>query len=63
MGFFMGIFNLSVVLPQLVSSFVLGSYIQSADNKSVIYIISGISLAVSAVLWLLVKEKKTESLR
>ncbi len=57
MGFFMGIFNLSVVLPQLVSSFVLGSYIQSAHNKSIIYIISGIALAVSALLWLLVKEE------
>jgi Na+/melibiose symporter-like transporter len=57
MGFFMGIFNLSVVLPQLVASLVLGYYIQNADDKTIIYLISGISLAISAVLWLLVKEK------
>ncbi|MFA6999271.1 MAG: MFS transporter [Victivallaceae bacterium] len=57
MGFFMGIFNLSVVLPQLVASLVLGFFIQNAEDKSIIYLISGISLAISAVLWLLVKEK------
>jgi MFS family permease len=57
MGFFMGIFNLSVVLPQLVASLVLGFFIQKSDDKSIIYLISGISLAISAVLWLLVKEK------
>ncbi|HZK06949.1 MAG TPA: MFS transporter [Bacteroidales bacterium] len=57
MGFFMGIFNLSVVLPQLVASLVLGFFIKNADDKSIIYLISGISLAISAVLWLLVKEK------
>jgi len=58
MGFFMGIFNLSVVLPQLVSSFVLGKVIQDADNKSIVFLICGICLAISAVLWILVKEKK-----
>ena len=63
MGFFMGIFNLSVVLPQLISSFVLGSVIQNADNKSVVYFISGITLAVSAFLWAWVKEKKSRSLK
>lgn len=57
MGFFMGIFNLSVVLPQLVSSFVLGSVIQNAGNKSIVFLISGISLGLSAILWLLVKER------
>ncbi|NCC72383.1 MAG: MFS transporter [Sphingobacteriia bacterium] len=57
MGFFMGIFNLSVVLPQLVSSFVLGSVIQNAGDKGMVYLISGISLAVSAFLWFFVNEK------
>jgi MFS family permease len=59
MGFFMGIFNLSVVLPQLVSSFVLGTVIQDAENKSIVFLISGICLAISAMLWVLVKEKRT----
>jgi len=59
MGFFMGIFNLSVVLPQLIASFVLGSVIQHAENKSMVYLISGIALAISAALWILVREKST----
>jgi maltose/moltooligosaccharide transporter len=56
MGLFMGIFNLSVVLPQLVASLVIGKFIQSAPDKSLIFIVSGVSLAVSAALWLMVKE-------
>jgi MFS family permease len=57
MGFFMGIFNLSVVLPQLIVSLVLGYYIQEASDKNLIFIISGTTLAISAILWLFVKEK------
>lgn len=56
MGFFMGIFNLSVVLPQLVSSFFIGKVIQQAEDKNMVFIISGVSLAVSALLWILVKD-------
>ncbi len=57
MGLFMGIFNLSVVLPQLVSSLGLGIVIQNAESKTIVYLISGISLGISALLWILVKER------
>ncbi len=57
MGLFMGLFNLSVVLPQLLASG-LGKFIQNQNSPSVIFIISAISLAISAVLWLFVKEQK-----
>ena len=56
MGFFMGIFNLSVVLPQLLSSLLIGSVIRHMKDKSIVFIISGISLAISAALWILVKD-------
>ena len=58
MGFFMGIFNLSVVLPQLIVSLVLGYFIQEADDKNLIFIISGTTLTLSAILWIFVKESK-----
>ena len=58
MGFFMGIFNLSVVLPQLLVSLLVGKFILDAENKNIIFIISGISLALSALFWLLVKEQR-----
>lgn len=57
MGLFMGIFNLSVVIPQLLVSLVLGGIIQAAANKSIIFIISAITLGISAILWTFVKER------
>jgi ABC-type dipeptide/oligopeptide/nickel transport system permease subunit len=57
MGFFMGIFNLSVVIPQLVSSLLLGVIIKHAMDKSIIFVISGISLAISAFLWIFVTDE------
>ncbi|MGE5798121.1 MAG: MFS transporter [Ignavibacteria bacterium] len=56
MGFFMGIFNLSVVIPQLIVSLFFGTIIKDAVDKNIIFIISGVSLAISAILWLMVKE-------
>lgn len=58
MGFFMGIFNLSVVLPQLFASLVLGYFVQNSPDKNIIFIISGAGLAVSSLLWWMVKEPK-----
>ena len=58
MGLFMGLFNLAVVLPQLVASFGVGQAVSKTDDKSLIFIISTFTLAVSAILWFLVREKK-----
>ncbi|HNW89145.1 MAG TPA: MFS transporter [Bacteroidales bacterium] len=58
MGLFMGIFNLSVVIPQLIVSLFIGGFIQAAENKVLIFIISAVSLTISGFLWLLVKEQK-----
>jgi maltose/moltooligosaccharide transporter len=57
-GFFMGIFNLSVVLPQLLVSLFVGTIIKNAVDKNIIFIISGVSLALSALFWTMVKEKR-----
>ena len=55
MGYFMGLFNLSVVLPQLATT-VVGYILKDALDKSVLFMICGGCLAVSSVLWLLVRE-------
>lgn len=60
MGLFMGLFNLSVVLPQLVASS-LGGFIDGRADKTTIFIISAIALGISAILWLFVKESKKAS--
>lgn len=57
MGLYMGLFNLSVVIPQLIASS-LGKWIDQAANKDMIFVISAITLGISAALWLLVKEKQ-----
>ncbi len=58
MGFFMGMFNLSIVIPQLIVSTFFGKVIENSLDKNIVFLISGISLAISAVLWLTVKEQK-----
>ena len=56
MGLFMGLFNLAVVLPQLVASFGVGQAVSASPDKSLIFIISTITLAISGALWFFVKE-------
>jgi MFS family permease len=56
MGLYMGLFNLSVVLPQLVASLGVGEAVSAAADKSLIFIISCVTLGVSALLWFFVKE-------
>ncbi len=56
MGLYMGLFNLSVVLPQLVVSLGVSLAVSRAEDKSIIFLISAIALALSAVAWLLVKD-------
>jgi len=56
MGLYMGLFNLSVVLPQLVASLGIGEYISNAPDKNVIFLICAGSVIFSAISWLFVKE-------
>ena len=58
MGYFMGIFNLSVVLPQLLSTGV-GYVLRDSADKSVLFMICGTCLTVSAVLWYFVSESQS----
>ncbi len=56
MGLFMGLFNLSVVLPQLASSLAVGKYVEQSTDKGVLFVICALSLAFSAFAWSLVGE-------
>jgi MFS family permease len=59
MGLYMGLFNLSVVLPQLVASLGVGQLIGNAENKSITFVVCGATLGISALAWLMVKEEQT----
>ena len=56
MGLYMGLFNLSVVLPQLVVSLGVALMISRAPDKSIIFIISAASLALSTIAWSFVRD-------
>ncbi len=55
MGLYMGVFNLSVVLPQLLVSLGVGTLVGHVADKGVIFLIGAASLAVSAIAWLFVR--------
>jgi len=50
-GLYMGVFNLSIVLPQLFVSLGVGSFIGQTDDKGWIFLIGAVSLALSALVW------------
>ena len=61
MGLFMGIFNMSIVIPQLIVSLLIAQFIGSAENKDLIFEISAVSLFLSFIMWRLVKEKRASA--
>jgi MFS family permease len=56
MGLYMGLFNLSVVLPQLVVSLGISLLVSRADDLRIIFIVSAIALAISTLSWTRVRE-------
>jgi maltose/moltooligosaccharide transporter len=56
MGLYMGVFNLSVVLPQLVASLGIGEAISASPDKSLIFLICTGTLLISGLTWMFVKE-------
>jgi maltose/moltooligosaccharide transporter len=56
MGLYMGLFNLSVVLPQLLVSLAIGLFISKVADKSLVFQISAVALAISALAWTKVQE-------
>lgn len=50
-GLYMGVFNLSIVLPQLVVSLGVGLFISRMADKGVIFLVGAVSLALAAIAW------------
>jgi len=57
MGLYMGLFNLSVVLPQLVASLGVGEYLKDVPDKSLTFLICAICLGINTLAWSMVKEE------
>lgn len=58
MGLYMGLFNLSVVLPQLVASLGVGLVMSQSENKNVVFWIAAVCLAISAISWFTVSDER-----
>ena len=56
MGLYMGLFNLSVVLPQLVVSLGISLLISRAADVRIIFLVSAVTLIISALAWTRVRE-------
>ena len=50
-GLYMGVFNLSIVLPQLVVSLGVGTFVSGVADKGAIFLIGAVSLALAAIAW------------
>lgn len=61
MGLYMGLFNLSVVLPQLVVSLGIGLFLKKVDDTSATYFVCAAAMFISAISWLMVKEQQAEA--
>ncbi|APD06282.1 hypothetical protein UJ101_00744 [Flavobacteriaceae bacterium UJ101] len=60
MGLYMGLFNYSVVLPQMMTVGI-AALVKESNDYSMLYLMCGISLFVSFLFWLFVKEPKSSS--
>jgi len=50
-GLYMGVFNLSIVLPQLVVSLGVGTFVSGVQDKGAIFLIGAGSLALASIAW------------
>ncbi len=56
MGLYMGLFNLSVVLPQLIVSLGISLLVSRAEDPRIIFIVAAIALGISTLAWTRVSE-------
>ena len=54
-GLYMGVFNLSVVLPQLAVSLGVGMLVSQLEDKGSVFVVGAISMALSALAWTALK--------
>jgi MFS family permease len=60
MGLYMGVFNLAVVLPQMMSNGV-ANIIKQTENYQLLFILCGLFVATSVVFWMFVREPEATS--
>lgn len=64
MGYYMGVFNFFIVIPQIVAAAILGFFLKMFFNEEAIYalVIGGISMIIAGLLNFIVQDKDDEVL-
>ena len=64
MGFYMGVFNFFIVIPQILAAAILGFFVKTMFNEQGIYalVIGGIPMIIAGLLNIIVKDKDDEKL-
>ncbi len=62
MGFYMGVFNFFIVIPQILAAAILGFFVKNVFNEQSIYalVIGGVSMIIAGILNFIVKDKDDE---
>ena len=63
MGFYMGVFNFFIVIPQIVAAAILGFFVNNVFNNQSIYalLVGGVSMIIAGFCNFLIKEKGEET--
>ena len=63
MGFYMGVFNFFIVIPQIVAAAILGFFVNNVFNNQSIYalFVGGVSMIIAGFLNLIVKDSSTDA--
>lgn len=58
MGFYMGVFNFFIVIPQILAAAILGFFVRTVFDNNSIYalVVGGVSMALGGILNLIVKD-------
>ncbi len=64
MGFYMGVFNFFIVIPQILAAAILGFFVKTLFNEQGIYalVIGGVSMIIAGFLNIIVQDKDDEKL-
>jgi maltose/moltooligosaccharide transporter len=59
MGFYMGVFNFFIVIPQILAAAILGFFVRILFNNQSIYalVVGGVAMVLAGLLNVLVKDK------
>ncbi len=65
MGFYMGVFNFFIVIPQILAAAILGFFVKSLFNGESIYalVIGGVSMIIGGFMNIVVNDKSDEKIK